>query len=201
MKQGDKVFLSTLHLNIPIPGGVRKFKQPYTGPFTVLEVKSSGSAVVLDLPAAWTAASTWNVQYLKPYHPTSSPEFSESALSLSNIAVSDDSIKLTSDANDIGKPSPMSDVAQLPVTHELYTPPSVASPILGPYATSYQVARIDDFRPARGKKPAQYFLVFHNQPASESTWVNVDECNLYQGFDSALQVHQNRRTLRSAVRS
>ena len=195
------MFLSTLHLNIPIPGGVRKFKQPYTGPFKVLEVKSSGSAGVLELPKAWTAASTWNVQYLKPYHPTSSPEFSESALSLSSVAVSDDSIKLRSDASNIGNPSPVSDVSQHPVTHELYTPPSEASPAPGPYAASYTVARIDDFRPARGKKPAQYFLVFNNQPASESTWVNVDECKLYQGFDSALQVHQNRRTLRSAVKS
>ena len=98
-----------------------------------------------------------------------------------------------------GIQNPTPDLSQLPIGNQLYVPPAVSSNEQGNQSKSYHVARIDDFRPARGKKPAQYFLIFSDQPASESIWVSVDECKLYPGFDEALHTHQNRRTLRSAV--
>jgi hypothetical protein len=86
MKVGDLVMLNTLHLSIPKPGGCSKFKQPFVGPFVILEVKSSGSAFRLQLPDSWKATRTWNGQYLKPFHPCSSAEL---ICPYENVPVSD----------------------------------------------------------------------------------------------------------------
>jgi len=197
---GDSVYLSTLHLNIPVPGGVRKFKQPFTGPFKVVKVSSSGNAATLELPPAWLAARTWNVEYLKPHNPVSSPLLDESADSLSSIAVRDDSASMSSDkmgGDPMHHQTAMTDPADalMLVSDNTASAPDIILPTV-----SRIVQRIADYRPARGKrKNAQYLLVFKDQPASESMWVDVSECSVFSGFQSALQEHQNRRLLRSSV--
>lgn len=195
---GDMVYLSTLHLNIPVPGGVKKFKQPYTGPFRVVKVSSSGGAATLELPSAWLAARTWNVEYLKPYSPVSSPVFDESADSLASICVRDDSVR-------IGDGNPIfgnNTAPQIPGSNEMETvpiqPTETTSDVILPVSHKV-VLRIADYRPARGKRKAQYLLVFKDQPLSENMWVDTDECGVFVGFDTALTEHQCRRVLRSAV--
>jgi len=238
---GDRVYLSTLHLNIPVPGGVKKFKQPYTGPFKVVKVSSSGGAATLELPCAWQAARTWNVEYLKHYTATSSPVFDESADSLASIAVRDDSVeigggnpifgnntapqipgsnqmgdtpmqfdKTTSDipvpaSVEIGVGNPIFDshtAPQIPGSTKVgdthMQPDETTSDIILP-ASHKVVLRIADYRSARGKRKAQYLLVFKDQPLSENMWVDTDECVMFVGFDAALKEHQCRRVLRSAV--
>lgn len=201
---GDRVYLSTLHLNIPIPGGVRKFKRPFTGPFTVIRVASSGGAATLELPSAWLAAKTWNVEYLKPYTATSSIEFAESADSLASIAITDDSVGIG-----IGNPIFDNNTSSLlPGSNQIGTgnpifyqtasdlPSTVTSE--GMPAATKVVDRISDFRPARGRRSAQYLLIFKDQPMSEAMWVDTNECSVFVGFDAALSQHQSRRVLRSA---
>jgi len=61
------------------------------------------------------------------------------------------------------------------------------------------VLRVADYRPVRGKRQAQYLLVFKDQPLSESMWVDTTECGVFAGFDAALKEHQCRRVLRSAA--
>jgi hypothetical protein len=197
---GDMVYLSTLHLNIPVPGGVKKFKQPYTGPFKVVKLSSSGGAATLELPPTWLAARTWNVEYLKPYTATSDPVFHESADSLTSICVRDDSVE-------IGGGNPIfgtNTAAQIPGSNQMgeilvpMQPDQTTSDIILP--TSHKIVlRIADYRPARGKRKAQYLLVFQDQPLSENMWVDTDECGVFVGFDAALKQHQCRRVLRSAV--
>jgi transposase InsO family protein len=221
VKVGDKVYLSTLHLNIPIPGGVKKFKQPYTGPFTVVKVSASGGAATLDLPTSWLAARTWNVEYLKPYTATSSPVFDESADSLASIAISDDSVRLgtadpilshTTEHNGVslgtadpilshntehgGKDIGFGDPMRHQATNER---PSTDIFSEGMQAATKVVDRIGDYRSKRGNRSAQYLLIFKDQPMSESMWVATDECHVFPGFNAALSQHQGRRVLRSAV--
>jgi hypothetical protein len=210
VKAGDSVYLSTLHLNIPVPGGVRKFKQPYTGPFKIVKVSSSGGAATLDLPPAWLAARTWNVEYLKPYTATSNPVFDESADSLASIAISDDSVRIGTGNPIFGNTTvhhfpgssemggdPMRETASdmhLPGSSDTVT----TSDLILPVSTNI-VQRVADYRPARGRRQAQYLLVFKDQPISESMWVDTAECGVFVGFDAALKEHQCRRVLRSAV--
>lgn len=175
---GDKVYLSTLHLNIPIPGGCRKFKQPYTGPFDVIKVADSGGAATLNLPPSWLAARTWNVEYLKPYNPASNPIFSDSTVSLHDVAVQSDSVNL--DLHPISVPS--SGAVDVPqhVTSE------------GMEAATKVVDRIVNFRSKRGSNGDQYLLSFKDQPASENMWVDVSECGVLPGFGAALAVRNAR---------
>lgn len=212
VKVGDKVYLSTLHLNIHVPGGVRKFKQPYTGPFTITKMSSSGGAATLELPSSWLAARTWNVEYLKPYSATSSPVFDESADSLASLAVSDDSVRIGTEnpvfssvgGREIGSDTPMTDTTvgreigpETPMTDTMILPDSGVSSE-GMRAATKVVDRIGDYRPKRGSRPAQFLLIFKDQPTSESMWVATDECSVFSGFQAALSVHQGRRVLRSA---
>jgi hypothetical protein len=189
---GDLVYLSTLHLNIPIPGGCRKFKQPYTGPFKVLKVSTSGGAATLELPITWRAGRTWNVEYLKPYTPLSNPILSDESIdTLSSVAVQDDSIQ-------IGKSPPISTEAPstsgevLGVTPVPPLPVNVTSE--GMDMATKVVDRIVDHRLARGTKPERYLLSFKDHPASENTWVSLPECGIFQGFAEALAVRQSRIT-------
>ncbi len=193
---GDLVYLSTVHLNIPIPSGCRKFKQPYTGPFKVLKMSSSGGAATLDLPSTWLAARTWNVEYLKPFNPrsTSSILSDESVDSLSSIAVRDDSITIGM-SDPISAPSTSNSDASTSSVPPL--PTHVTSE--GMQTATRVVDRIVDYRKARGKKPEQYLLSFKDQPASENIWVAVSECPVYTGFDAALSARQSRITDRKHV--
>jgi Integrase zinc binding domain len=195
---GDMVYLSTVHLNIPVPGGCRKFKQPYTGPFKVLSMPSSGSAATLDLPATWLASRTWNVEYLKPYTPSSNPMLADATASLSSVAVQDDSIRIggTNPISNTG-PNTSSEVLDVPVQLGSTLHPTV--PLFPEHVTSEGkesatkvVFRIVDHRQARGSKPEQYLLSFKDQPASENAWTDVALCGVYDGFDVALAARQDR---------
>jgi RNase H-like domain found in reverse transcriptase/Reverse transcriptase (RNA-dependent DNA polymerase)/Integrase zinc binding domain len=187
---GDMVYLSTVHLNIPMPGGCRKFKQPYTGPFKVLKMSSSGAAATLELPDTWLAAKTWNVEYLKPYNPASHPILSddESVHTLSSIAVQDDSITIEqSNPISIAQPNYTTEVLD---ASAFSIPPGVTS--VGMEAATKVVERIVDHRlPSRGK-PERYLLCFKDQPAFENTWVSASECGMFSGFQEALASRQNR---------
>jgi RNase H-like domain found in reverse transcriptase/Reverse transcriptase (RNA-dependent DNA polymerase)/Integrase zinc binding domain len=198
---GDMVYLSTVYLNIPIPGGCRKFKQPYTGPFKVLKVSSSGGAATLDLPPTWQAGKTWNVEYLKPFNPRSTPVLSdESADSLSSIAVRDDSIRIGG-SNPISTSGPStSPPGVLDESAPSSMPPlplHVTSE--GIEAATKVVDRIKNYRGRWGARPEQYLLTFKDQPASEDTWVAVSECGAFAGFDAALATRQTRISDRRQV--
>lgn len=187
---GDLVYLSTLHLNIPIPGGCRKFKQPYTGPFKVLKVSTSGGAATLELPTTWRAGRTWNVEYLKPYTPLSNPILSDESIdTLSSVAVQDDSIQI-GQSPPISTEDPSTSDVVLGVTPVPPLPVNVTSE--GMDVATKVVDRIVDHRLARGKKPERYLLSFKDQPASENTWVSIPECEIFPGFAEALAVRQSR---------
>jgi hypothetical protein len=145
----------------------------------VLEVSSSGGSAKLKLPTTWTAAHTWNVEYLKPYQPTSSIEFAESAENLSDVAVRDDSIQ-------IGNQHPIS----VPSTSTTHLPSHVSSE--GMEAAMPIVERIMDYKKARGQRSAQFLLTFKDRPASENVWVDVSLCPTYSGFDVAFAAREAR---------
>jgi len=64
---GDRVMLSTKHIKL---GGSRKLSPKWLGPFTVLEVMSSGNAVRLELPSDFDRLhDVFNVSLLKKVPP------------------------------------------------------------------------------------------------------------------------------------
>ena len=62
---GDKVALSTVHLNVP--GKTRKLKEKWIAPLLVKEVMADGRALRLDIPPLWKIHDVINVSWLKPY--------------------------------------------------------------------------------------------------------------------------------------
>lgn len=72
-EEGDLVLISTKHLNPPFlqTGGKRKFQPNYTGPFRITK-KVGRLSYELDLPAHFKLHPVINVEYLKPFHESSS---------------------------------------------------------------------------------------------------------------------------------
>ena len=71
-KKDDLVWLSTQ--NLALKKGVgRKLIPRFIGPYKVVNVDNKDNAVTLELPASMACRRTWNVSYLKPYHPAEFP--------------------------------------------------------------------------------------------------------------------------------
>jgi hypothetical protein len=185
LKVGDQVMLSTLHLSVPKPGGCKKFVQPFLGPFTILEIKSSGNSFKLDLPAAWRATRTWNGQFIKPYKPCTSSALCSPELFL-DVPVGDDSFEVQSDvASSINHPPPMQTFENISV-HD------------GAGKYDRVVDRIVNSKAKRGSKPAQYLLSFQGFGNDEHMWVDRELAGEYSGFAVALQNYTNH-DLRSST--